>query len=128
MFNVFSSHIFNPKIVNNQHEGDRMGEILPQTRCMPTLVISMGEEPFVEEFICQDSSLGKAPNGVAHFNINKPILCMFLQVVLLPCPGWEEGERHFHVLESVKWGRQVKILDVEAHEFCTFGAEDAVLH
>jgi hypothetical protein len=68
---------------------------------MFTLILSMEEELFAEEFVCQDSSLREAPNIAAHFDVNKPVLCMFLKVVLLPCPGWEEGERHFHVLESV---------------------------
>jgi hypothetical protein len=125
---MFLPHILNPKVFDNQREGDRAGELPPQTRCMFTLVISMGEEPFAEELICQDTCLGEAPNSAAQFNVYEPVFCMLLQVVLLSRPGWEEGERHFHVLESIKWGRQIKILDVEAHEFCTFGAEGAVPH
>jgi hypothetical protein len=88
----------------------------------------MGEESIVEEFIHQDTCLGEAPNGTAQFNVYEPVFFMLLQVVLFSCPGWEEQERHFHVLESIKWGRQINILDVKAHEFCAFGAHDAVLH
>ncbi len=86
----------------------------------------MGEEPFAEEFIRQDTCLGEAPNGAAQFNVHEPIFRVLLQVVLSSCPGWEEGERHVHVLTSIEWGRQIKILDVKAHEFCAFGPEDAV--
>ncbi len=88
----------------------------------------MGEKSFAEEFICQDTCLWEAPNGAVQFNVYEPIFCMLLQVVLFSCPGWEEGERHFHVLKSIKWGCQIKILDIKAHEFCTFGAEDTVPH
>ncbi len=100
----------------------------PQTQCIFTLVVSMGDKPFAEEFIRQDTCLGEAPNGAAHFNVYKPVFHVLLQVVLFSHPGWEEGERHFRVLKSIKWGSQIKILDVEAHELCTFGTEDAVPH
>jgi hypothetical protein len=128
MIDMFLPHILNSKAIDNQREGDRVGEMPPQTRCMFTLVISMGEESFAEEFIRQDTCLGEAPNSAAQFNVYEPVFCVFLQVVLFSCPGWEQGERHFYVLESIKWGHQIKILDVKAHEFCAFGAEDAVPH
>ncbi len=82
----------------------------------------------MEDFIHQDTCLGEAPNGAVQFNVYEHIFCVLLQVVLFSCPGWEEGERHFHVLESIERGRQIKTLDVEAHEFCAFSAEDAVPH
>jgi hypothetical protein len=128
MIDMFLPHILNPKVADNQREGDRAGEMPPQTRCMITLVISMGEEPFVEEFIRQDTCFGEAPNGAEQYNVYKPVFCVLLQVVLFSPLGWEEGEWHFHVLKSIEWGHQIKILDVEAHEFCAFGAEDAVPH
>ncbi len=114
--------------MTDQENNTPAGEMPPQTRCMFTLVISMGEELLAEEFIHQDTCLGEAPNGAAQFNVYKPIFCVLLQVVLFSCPGWEEGERHFHVLESIEWGHHIKILDVKTHEFCAIGAEDAVPH
>jgi hypothetical protein len=128
MVDVFSPHILNPKVIDNQREGNSVVEMPPQTRCMFTLIIFMGEEPFAEEFICQDISLGEAPYGAAHFNVYKPIFCVLLQVVLFSCPVWEEGERHFSCIQIYRVGPSNKILDVKAHEFCTFGAEDAVPH
>ena len=88
----------------------------------------MGEESFAEQFVCQDTCLGKAPYGVAHFKVYKPVFCEPVQIVLLFCTGWEEGERHFHVFKTIEGGSQVKMLDVQAHELCAFGAEDAVPH
>jgi hypothetical protein len=108
MIDMFPPHILNPKVVDNQREGDRAGEMPPQTRCMFTVVLSMGEELFAEEFIRQDTCLGEAPNGAVKFNVYEPVFCMLLQVVLFSRPGWEEGERHFHVLKSIEWGRQIK--------------------
>ncbi len=54
--------------------------------------------------------------------------CKLVQTVLLFCPGWEEGESNFHVFKTIEGGSQVKILDVQAHELCAFGAEDTVPH
>jgi hypothetical protein len=102
MINMFLPHILNPKVVDNQREGDRAGEMPPQTRCMFTFIISMGEELFAEEYLCQDICLGEAPNDAAQFNVYKPVFCVLLQAVLFSCPGWEEGEWHFCVLKSIE--------------------------
>ena len=42
---------------------------------MFTLVISMGEETFSEQFVSQYACLRKAPYGATHFKIYKPVLC-----------------------------------------------------
>ena len=89
---------------------------------MFTFVITMGEESFLEQLVRQDACLGKAPHSSTHFKIYKPVLCTFVQIVLLPSQGWEEGEQHFHVFVPIEGGSQVEILDVEAHVLCTFGA------
>ena len=91
---------------------------------MFTFVITMGEETFLEQLVCQDACLGKAPHCLMHFKIYKPILCKLVQIVLLPSPGWEEGERHFHVFTPIEGGGQVEIFDVEAHVLSTLGALD----
>ena len=95
---------------------------------MFTLVITMGEETFLEQLVCQDACLGKAPYRSSHFKIYKTVLCELVKIVLLFRPCWEEGERHLHVLVSIKGGSQVEVLDVEAHVFCAFCAEDTVPH
>jgi hypothetical protein len=89
---------------------------------MFTFVITMGEETFSEQLVCQDACLGKTPHCLTHFKIYKSVLCKLVQIVLLPSPGWEEGERHFHVFVLIKGSGQVEIFDVEAHVLCTFGA------
>jgi hypothetical protein len=53
---------------------------------------------------------------------------MFVQIVLLNNPRWKVVDWHLHTIKSVKWGSQIKILDVEAHIFGAFIAEGAVPH
>ncbi len=85
-------------------------------------VITMGEEAFLEQLVCQDACLGKAPHCPTHFKICRPVLCEHVQIVLLPSPGWEEGERHFHVFVPIEGGGQVEMFDLEAHVLCALGA------
>ncbi len=89
---------------------------------MFTFVIAMGEETFLEQLVHEDACLGKAPYSSMHFKIYKPVLCKLVQIVLLPSPGWEEGERHFHVFVPIKGRSQIEILDVQAHVLCAFSA------
>jgi hypothetical protein len=91
------AHSFNPKIIDYQCERDRVGKMLPKAWGMFTFVITMGEETFLEQLVRQDAYLGKAPHSLTHFKIYKPVLCKRVQIVLLPSPGWEEGEWHLHV-------------------------------
>jgi hypothetical protein len=95
MVDVFSPHILNPKVINNHREGDRAGEMLPQTRCMFTLVIFMGEEPFAEELIRQDTSLEEAPYGAAHFNVYESFFAYFSK---LYCSLVQYGKRESSIL------------------------------
>ena len=95
---------------------------------MFTFVITMGEETFSEQLVCQDACLGKAPHSSTHFKIYKPVLCELVQIVLLLSPEWEEGERHFHVFVPIEGGSQVEILDAQTHVLCAFGAYDTVPH
>ncbi len=71
---------------------------------------------------------GEGPIRRSAFQGIQTHFCKLVQIVLLFRPGWEEGERHFHVSTTIEGGSQVKILDVQAHEICAFGAEDAVPH
>ena len=43
MINVLLANIFNPKIIDYQREGDRVGKMSPQSWGMFTFVIAMGE-------------------------------------------------------------------------------------
>ncbi len=41
-------------------------------------------------------------------------------------PRGKMGKRDAHVFESVKWGRKVKVFDVEGHILSSWNAEHAV--
>ena len=45
------ANIFNPKIIDYQREGDRVGKMLPEAWCMFTFLIAMREEMFSEQLI-----------------------------------------------------------------------------
>ena len=86
MINVLLANIFNPKIIDYQREGDRVGKMSPQSRGMFTFVIAMGEETLSKQLVCQDACLGKAPHSSTHFKIYKPVLCMLIEIALFLYP------------------------------------------
>ena len=51
MINVLLANIFNSKIMDNQCEGDWVGEMSPEARGMLTFVITMREETFSEQLV-----------------------------------------------------------------------------
>ncbi len=63
--------------------------MFPQARCVRTFVVTMGEQPFLEELICKDAGLWEAPNLLPHFKVNKTIEGMFIQSVLFDNPFGE---------------------------------------
>jgi hypothetical protein len=67
------SNIFHPKIVNHQSECDRPRLVLPQARCVCTLVVPMGEWSFLEEIIGKYAGLWEAPHRTPHFKANETI-------------------------------------------------------
>ena len=80
---MLPTHTFNSEIIDYQREGDRAGKVSPQARGMLTLVITMGEETFLEQLVRQDACLGKAPDSTSHFKIHKPVLQELVEIVLL---------------------------------------------
>ncbi len=75
----------------------------------------MGGKAFLEELVGQDAGLGKSPHGTSHFQINVSVEDFVLSGILFDNPRGEKGKRDAHVFESVKWGRKVKVFDVEGH-------------
>jgi hypothetical protein len=90
MIDMFLPHILNPKVVDNQREENRAGEMPPQTRCMFTLVISMGEELFEEEFIRQDTCLGRPQTARRSSMYTNPFFMCFSK---LYCSLVQDGKR-----------------------------------
>ena len=71
---------------------------------MCAFIIPMGEESLSEQFVGKDSCLWESPYGAAHFEVDKPILCMCVQIVLLAYPWGKEGEWHLHVFKTIEGG------------------------
>jgi hypothetical protein len=42
----------------------------------------MGEQPFLEEFICKYAGLWEAPNHTPHFKVNETVESVFAEIVL----------------------------------------------
>jgi hypothetical protein len=45
------------KVVHDKAKSDVASHVLPQTRCVLTLIVASDSKAFFEEFICKDASL-----------------------------------------------------------------------
>jgi hypothetical protein len=102
--------------------------MLPQAKCVCTLIISMWEELFAEELVGKDAGLGYAPYSSLHFKVNETVECMHVQVILLDNPLQEECKWDFYVLEPVQGCTEVKVFNVQAHVLGSLSAEYTVPH
>ncbi len=89
-------------------------------------MVTVGGKAFFQEFVCQYTSLGEAPNRTSHFQVYVSIVYLVCKVILLGDPWGGKGKRDVHVFVSIKGGQKVEIFYVEAHIFCVGCAEYAV--
>ena len=93
---------------------------------MGNFIVPKRRKTFSQLLVGEDSCLGQAINGPTDFYVDKTALLMFLEAVLIDGVLGEQANWEFHVLEPIEWPSQIKILDINSHELCILGAEDAV--
>ncbi len=63
---MFLSNVFYFKIVHHKGECDRSPFVVPEAGSVDALMISVGGEPFPEEFVGEYPGLREAPCGTFH--------------------------------------------------------------
>jgi hypothetical protein len=63
--------------------------MLPQAGGVWTFEISVGEQTFLQQFVCENAGLGESPHCAAHLKVNKPIQCKFVKIILRSYPFWK---------------------------------------
>ena len=123
---VLLTRVFHPKIIHSKGKCDGLCGMFPQAGGLFAFIITMGGKAFLQEFVCQYTSLGEAPNCPSHFQVYVSIVHLVCEVVLFGNPWGKQGKRHAHVFVSIEGGQKVEIFDVEAHIFCVGCTENAV--
>ena len=67
---MFLSNVFNSEIVHDKGEHDGAPFVVPEAGSVDALIISVGGEPFPEEFV------------TFHPKVHKTILCVLVEFVL----------------------------------------------
>ena len=107
---MFSADVFYSEVVHHEREANGAGNVLPQTRRVWHLVISMGAKALSEELIGQNASLGQPIDGFTYFNIYLSIFCVGSQIVLVDHVLWKEVEGDCHIFVSFQRSSEVKFL------------------
>ncbi len=63
---MFLSNVFYAKIVHDKGERDGSPFVAPEAGSVDALIISVGGEPFPEEFVGEYPGLREAPYGTFH--------------------------------------------------------------
>jgi hypothetical protein len=88
----------------------------------------MGEQPFLEEFICKYACLWEAPNRTPYFKVNETVEGVFVQKVLFDNPFWENIKWDFYILKTIQGHGEVEILNIETLVSCSLRAQHTILH
>ena len=63
---MFLSNVFYSKIVHDEGERDGLPFVAPEAGSVDALILSVGGEPFPEEFVGKYPGLWEAPYGTFH--------------------------------------------------------------
>jgi hypothetical protein len=69
MLHVGHAGHFDAKVVNDKAEGDVTPHVMPQSRCLLTLIVASDGKAFLKEFVCKDASLWEPVHALLNFNI-----------------------------------------------------------
>jgi hypothetical protein len=81
MIEVFDSHVFNIKVINNEAKLDGMLFVAPETRIRSHFVVAFGLETGAKEIVGQDTCLGKTITSLADFEVDPPITILTNEIV-----------------------------------------------
>ncbi len=68
----------------------------------------------------------EAVDCLADLQVDKGVMYMLVEIVLVDCRLRECVEWYFHVLKAFHRGAEIEVFDVEAHVLGTWHADDAV--
>lgn len=83
-------------------------------------------QAFGEQILGKDSALGQTIHASLDFNINAPVVHFFHEIVFVNDFLGNERDGEEHIFVSGHWCAEVKISDVDAHEFGVAGGDSAV--
>jgi hypothetical protein len=93
--------------------------MFPKAWCDVALMVAMLVEAFFKEILCNDACLQETVNSLLYFNVDCTVLGSQVdEVVGFGKIGREVADFHAHVFQSVHWGVEVEIPQVNGAIAC----------
>ncbi len=129
MFDIFLVDVLHSKVVNNKGEADWAPIVTPISWCDLALLVPCLVEALGEEVLNNNAGLREAIHPALHFAENLAICIRFVtESIFIDDVLGEQFQFHSEVLVPVHGNHEVEVLDVDDHELCIGGGDDAVEH
>jgi hypothetical protein len=129
MFDVILVGVLYSKVVDNKVEADWVPIVMPVSWCDLALLVPCLEEALGEEVLSKNAGLREAVHPALHFTENVAICIHFVTESMFIDDVWgEQLQFHSEVLITVHGSHEVVVLDVDHHELCGGGGDDALEH
>ncbi len=73
MFHVSHAGRLDAKVVDDKAEGDVMPHVVPQSRCVLTLIVASDGKAFLVEFVCEGAGLWEPVHTLENFDIHPSV-------------------------------------------------------
>ena len=123
---MFSSNILDTKVVDCEDKGDGAGFVSVEARCEFDWCIALLRHMCFEAFVSDEAGVGKTVHAFADFDINVAVVDERVKVVLLHDDFGNLLDGDAHVLVSGHGRTEVKVFEIDGHEFGVGGRYDAV--
>ncbi len=108
-----------PKTFINKAEGDVIPHVMPQSRCVLTLIVASDGKAFLDKFVPKDAGLWELVHTLANFNIYPSIGANnFVEIVFVGDFLGNDIQPWAHVVIVFHWGVHIEIGKVDAVERC----------
>ncbi len=129
MFDIVLVGELYSKVVYNKGEADWAPIVMPVSWCDLTLPVPCLVEALGEEVLSKNAGLREAVHPALHFTENIAICVHFVtESIFIDDVLGEQFQFHSEVLITVHGSHEVIVLDVNCHELCIGGRDDAVEH
>jgi hypothetical protein len=130
MFDIFLVDVLHSKVVDNKGEADWVPVMTPISWCDLALPVPCLVEALGEEVLSNNSGLREAVHPASHFAEDVAIcICFVMESILIDDVLREQFQFHSEVLITFHGSHEVaEVLDVDSHELCIGGGDDAVEH
>jgi hypothetical protein len=129
MFDVFLVDVLHSKVVDSKGEADWVPVVMPISWCDIALPVSCLVEALGEEVLSNNAGLREAVHPALHFAEDIPIcVCFVTESLFIDDVLGEQFQFHSEVLITFHGSHEVEVLDVDSHELCIGGGDDAFEH